>query len=144
MNDLDNKMCRDSFKAKTGGNGSEIGVSDGSPPGEGFAVADMTCSAIGSRQGAAGAAQPCENIVKSTVASQTESPVAAPARGGGSCPDDSVEAPSEYMHVNLLTFALFGIISGHPDPDLVVSASDGPVRALREGSDMRWPKKKEQ
>ena len=102
-------------------------------------AADEPFSATGAGQGTAGAAQPCESVVESTAANQTESPVAAPAIDGGSRADDSVEAPPEYMHVNLLTFTLVGMFSGRPDPDLDISASDGPAPARSESSGMRRP-----
>lgn len=65
----------------------------------------MTGSSIGTGQGAVEAAQHGESVVGPTAASPNEPPAAAPAIDGGGGPNDSVEAPPECTHVNLLTFA---------------------------------------
>ena len=55
-------------------------------------------------------------------------PTADPVSSGESSPGDEGEAPEHWIHVNLLTFALFGPFSYQNDSDLALSSSDGPSR----------------
>ncbi|CAN0022140.1 unnamed protein product, partial [Laminaria digitata] len=63
------------------------------------------------------------------VASSGEiDPTADPVPSSASSPGNEGEAPEHWIHVNLLTFALFGPFSFQNDSDLSLSSSDGPSR----------------
>ena len=120
MNDLNNKMWRESSggERKTASLSAQTTDQQGSPAGgDGAASGQVSPAGGGGATGEQGAATGGEG-----------GRVGQSSGVGGSSPDTEGEAPPHWMHVNLLTFALFGPLSYQNDADLSLSPSGGPTR----------------
>ena len=120
MNDLNNKMWRESSegKRKTASLSAQTPAQQGSPAG-----GDRATSGQGSPAGGGGATGE-EGAATGGEGGRPEQSSGV----GGSSPDTEGEAPPHWMHVNLLNFALFGPLSHQNDADLSLVPSDGPTR----------------
>ena len=63
-----------------------------------------------------------------------DGPMADSAQGGEGSAGTEGAAPKHWLHIHLLTFALFGPLSFQHDDDLSLTSSDGPTRKLSTAS----------